>query len=207
MCVSLDGVATTLVASCGISWESRLRSVLPGPNGFVMVGFFTTCSDKHLCEGAARGRRGRERGWGGKSESVEDALLLCWMFTCTCGSISTNSGAASMSSTFNQGVSCCADQSSASLDDVNTAAAKFLNLNVRSFHSAAVESKLVNSKMHGARWKVCDVFIQRAQVLVTSPLPLLRSYSRCLTSRTTELTTDSLRCACLLYFNDRLQLL
>ena len=49
-----------------------------------------------------------------------------------------------MSSTFNQGVSCCADQSSASLDDVNAAAAKFLNLNVRSFHGAAEESKLVN---------------------------------------------------------------
>ena len=74
VCVSLDGVATTLVASCGVSWESRLRSVLPGPNGFVMVGFFIACSDKHLCEGAARGRRGGERGWGGGSSNVSRTL-------------------------------------------------------------------------------------------------------------------------------------
>ena len=140
MCLSGRCSVTTLVASCGVSWESRLRSVLPGPSGFVMGRFFIACSDKHLCEGAARGAG--ERGWG-RSECAIDSLI-CWIFTFNCGSISTDWGPASMSSTFNQGVSCCADQPSASLDDVNAAAARFLNLNVWSFHGAAVESKLVN---------------------------------------------------------------
>ena len=49
-----------------------------------------------------------------------------------------------MSLTFNQSVSCCAAESSASLDNVDNAAARFLNLNVRSLHRAAVESKLDN---------------------------------------------------------------
>ena len=43
---------------------------------------------------------------------------------------------------FKVGLSCCAAPSSVPLDDVNTVAARFLNLNVRSFHDAAVEQKL-----------------------------------------------------------------
>ena len=72
---------------------------------------------------------------------VDNALLMCFFFTDTSGLISTESGLASMSSTFNQDVSCCAAYSSVPLDEVNTVAARFLNLNVRSFHDAAAESK------------------------------------------------------------------
>ena len=59
--------------------------------------------------------------------------------TSACGLISTEPGLASMS--FKVGVSCCAAYSSVPLDDVNTVAAMFSNLNVRSFHDAASESK------------------------------------------------------------------
>ena len=57
---------------------------------------------------------------------VDNALLMCFFFTDTSGSISTASGLASMS--FKVGVSCCAAYSNVPLDDVNTVAAKVLKL-------------------------------------------------------------------------------
>ena len=123
---------------------------------------------------------------------VDDALLMCVFFTDTSGSISTVSGLASMSSTFNQDVSCCAAKSSVTLDDVNTVAARFLNLNVRSFHDAAAESKLDNIETARDSMKDMGSIDPTAQVPLTSPLPLLRSYSRCLTSLTIEPATPSL---------------
>ena len=100
--------------------------------------------------------------------TMSNALLFR---TSACGLISTESGLASMS--FKVGLSCCAAPSSVSLDDVNTVAAMFLSLNVRSFHDAAVGvNSSITSKLLRTRWKIGEVL---TQVPLSSPLPLLRS--------------------------------